>query len=108
MARFLTMFLGRIVGRVVSTMKNPSLEGKKILIVQPIDPYGKDHGEKLLALDSVGAGSGELVYFCRGREASFPFSPDETPTDRTIVGIIDRIDLHPKHPEAEGSAQGKS
>ena len=102
------MFLGRIVGRVVSTMKNPSLEGKKILIVQPIDPHGKDHGEKILALDSVGAGSGEVVYFCRGREASFPFSPEEIPTDRTIVGIIDRIDLHPKHTEAEDPAQGKS
>ena len=101
------MFLGRIVGRVVSTMKNPSLEGKKILIVQPIDPHGKDHGEKILALDSVGAGSGEVVYFCRGREASFPFSPAEVPTDRTIVGIIDRIDLHSKDPEVEDSAKGK-
>ena len=102
------MFLGRIVGRVVSTMKNPSLEGRKILVVQPIDPHGKDQGAKFLALDSVGAGSGETVYCCRGREASFPFSPEEIPTDRTIVGIIDRIDLHPKDPEAEGFAKGKS
>jgi ethanolamine utilization protein EutN len=102
------MFLGRIVGRVVSTMKNPSLEGRKILIVQPIDAHGKDRGEKILALDSVGAGSGEVVYFCRGREASFPWSPDEIPTDRTIVGIIDRIDLHPQCAEVEDSAQGKS
>jgi ethanolamine utilization protein EutN len=102
------MFLGRIVGRVVSTMKNPSLEGKKILIVQPIDPDGKDHGEKILALDSVGAGSGEIVYCCRGREASFPWSPDEIPTDRTIVGIIDHVDLHPESTGPKGSAQGKS
>jgi ethanolamine utilization protein EutN len=102
------MFLGRIVGRVVSTMKDPSLEGRKILVVQPIDPNGKDHGEKILALDSVGAGSGEVVYFCRGREASFPWSPDEIPTDRTIVGIIDRIDLHSQRTAAEDSAQGKS
>ena len=102
------MFLGRIVGRVVSTMKNPSLEGRKILVVQPIDPHGKDKGDKFLALDSVGAGSGEIVYCCRGREASFPFSPAEIPTDRTIVGIIDRIDLHPKRAEAEDSTQGKS
>ena len=102
------MFLGRIVGRVVSTMKNPSLEGKKILIVQPIDPNGKDHGEKILALDSVGAGSGEVVYFCRGREASFPWSPDEIPTDRTIVGIIDHIDFHPQRVDTKDSAPGKS
>jgi len=102
------MFLGRIVGRVVSTMKNPTLVGRKILVVQPIDPHGKDQGAKFLALDSVGAGSGEIVYCCRGREASFPWSPDEIPTDRTIVGIIDRIDLHPQRAEAEDSAQGKS
>ena len=102
------MFLGRIVGRVVSTMKNPSLEGRKILIVQPIDPQGKDHGEKILALDSVGAGSGEVVYFCRGREASFPWYPEEIPTDRTIVGIIDRIDLHPLRLDPKASPQGKS
>ena len=102
------MFLGRIVGRVVSTMKNPSLEGRKILVVQPIDPHGKDQGDKFLALDSVGAGSGEIVYCCRGREASFPWYPNEIPTDRTIVGIIDRIDLHPKRDEAEDSTQGKS
>ena len=89
-------------------MKDPSLEGRKILIVQPIDIHGKDHGDKFLALDSVGAGSGEVVYCCRGREASFPFSPDEPPTDRTIVGIIDRIDLHPQRPAAEDSAPGKS
>jgi len=102
------MFLGRIVGRVVSTMKNPSLEGRKILVVQPIDPHGKDQGAKFLALDSVGAGSGEVVYCCRGREASFPWYPNDIPTDRTVVGIIDRIDLHPQRTEAEGSSRGKS
>ena len=98
------MFLGRIVGRVVSTMKNPSLEGRKILVVQPIDPQGKDNGDKFLALDSVGAGSGEIVYCCRGREASFPFSPEELPTDRTVVGIIDHIDFYPHRTAAENSA----
>ena len=102
------MFLGRIVGRVVSTMKNSSLEGRKILVVQPIDPQGKDKGDKFLALDSVGAGSGEIVYTCRGREASFPFSPEEIPTDRTIVGIIDHIDFHPQRPAAKNSAPDRS
>lgn len=102
------MFLGRIVGRVVSTIKNPSLEGKKLLIVQPLDPQGKDHGEKFIALDSVGAGSGEVVYCCRGREASFPWSPADVPTDRTVVGIIDHIDLHVDRARPKDSTSGRT
>jgi ethanolamine utilization protein EutN len=87
------MFLARIVGNVVATAKNPSLVGKKILIVQPIDRDGKDHGAKLLALDSVGAGAGETVYCCRGREASFPWLPDEVPTEISIVAVVDHINV---------------
>ncbi len=87
------MFLARVVGTVVATVKDPSLVGKKILIVQPIDKQGRDHGAKLLALDSVGAGAGETVYCCRGREASFPWSPDEVPTETAIVAIVDQINI---------------
>lgn len=90
------MFLARVVGTVVATMKNPSLGEKKILIVQPIDKHGKDRGAKLLALDSVGSGAGETVYCCRGREASFPWLPDEVPTETTIVGIVDCINVAEK------------
>ncbi len=85
------MFLARIVGNVVATVKDPAISGKKILVVQPIDKQGNDQGNKLLALDSVGAGAGETVYCCRGREASFPWYPDEVPTETTIVAIVDRI-----------------
>ena len=85
------MFLGRVVGNVVATIKDPMLTGKKILIVQPIDKSGRDQGARLLALDSVGAGAGETVYCCRGREASFPWLPDEVPTETSIVGIVDRV-----------------
>ena len=87
------MFLARVVGNVVATVKNSSLDGKKILIIQPIDKHGKDRGAKMLALDSVGAGAGETVYCCRGREASFPWLPDEVPTETTIVAIVDRINV---------------
>jgi len=87
------MFLARIVGNVVSTMKDPQLSGKKILVVQPIDKAGKDNGQKMLALDSVGAGAGETVYCCRGREASFPWYPEEVPTETTIVAIVDTVNL---------------
>ncbi len=87
------MFLARVVGNVVATVKNASLNGKKILIVQPIDKRGKDQGAKVLALDSVGAGAGETVYCCKGREASFPFLPEEVPTETSIVAIVDNINI---------------
>lgn len=87
------MFLARVVGNVVSTVKDPHLTAKKILVVQPIDKAGNDAGQKLLALDSVGAGAGETVYCCRGREASFPWLPEEVPTETTIVAIVDTINL---------------
>ena len=90
------MFLARVVGRVVATIKDPALAEKKILVIQPIDRHGKDAGGTLLALDSVGAGAGETVYCCRGREASFPWYPDEVPTETTIVGIVDRINVAEK------------
>jgi len=85
------MFLARVVGNVVATIKDPHLIGRKILVIQPIDKTGKDTGTKMLALDSVGAGAGETVYCCRGREASFPWFPEEVPTETTIVAIVDRI-----------------
>lgn len=87
------MMLGRVIGNVVSTMKNATLEGKKLLLVQPIDRHGRDKGRVLVAVDSVGAGAGETIYWCRGREASFPFLPNETPTEATIVGIVDTIHI---------------
>jgi ethanolamine utilization protein EutN len=64
--------LGRVIGNVVCTAKDPSLAGKKLLLVQPVDRHGRDKGRALVAVDSVGAGAGETIYWCRGREASFP------------------------------------
>lgn len=83
------MQIARVIGTVVSTVKNEALEGRKFLLVQTLDADLKKKGSPLIALDSVGAGVGELVFWCRGKEASFPFKRDETPTDCTIVGIID-------------------
>lgn len=89
------MLLGRVIGNVVATMKNRSLEGQRLLIVQPIDRNGREKGKAFVALDSVGAGAGETIYWCRGKEASFPFLPAELPTEATIVGIVDTIHLSP-------------
>ncbi|MEJ7848866.1 MAG: EutN/CcmL family microcompartment protein [Pyrinomonadaceae bacterium] len=83
------MQIARVIGTVVATVKNKSLDGRKFLIVQTLDAELKAKGSPLVALDAVGAGEGELVFWCRGKEASFPFKRDETPTDCTIVGIID-------------------
>jgi ethanolamine utilization protein EutN len=87
------MLLGRVIGNVVATMKNASLTGQRLLLVQPIDRNGRDKGKVLVALDSVGAGAGETVNWCRGKEASFPFLPVEVPTEATIVGIVDAVNI---------------
>ncbi|CDM67067.1 EutN/CcmL family microcompartment protein [Pyrinomonas methylaliphatogenes] len=83
------MQLARVIGTVVSTQKNDSLEGRKLLIIQSLDADLRPQGKPLVALDAVGAGIGELVFWCRGKEASFPFEREDTPTDCTIVGIVD-------------------
>lgn len=87
------MQIARVIGNVVSTVKNGSLHGRKMLLVQTLDADLNERGKPMIALDAVGAGVGELVFWCRGKEAAFPFKRDETPTDCTIVGIIDS-DLH--------------
>jgi microcompartment protein CcmK/EutM len=87
------MLLGRVIGKVVCTIKHPALDGHKLLIVQPVDRKGRDKGRALVALDAVGAGAGETVYWCRGREASFPFLPAEVPTEAAIVGIVDTVNI---------------
>ena len=83
------MQLARVIGEVVATMKDANFTGVKLLILQPIAPDGNAAGRTLVALDSVGAGTGEQVFFVRGREAAYPFYPAEPPTDATIVGIVD-------------------
>ena len=83
------MQLARVIGTVVATVKNDSLVGRKLLVVQTVGRDLKPIGKPMVAVDSVGAGVGELVFWCRGKEASFPFKREDTPTDCTIVGIVD-------------------
>ncbi len=85
------MFLGRVVGRVWSTVKNQCLEGHRLLIVQPVTPELKDSGKRIVCADCTGAGAGELVYWTRAIEASFAFLPAEVVTDATIVAIVDEL-----------------
>jgi ethanolamine utilization protein EutN len=87
------MYLGRVVGCVVSTMKDANLAGQRLLIVQPLTPRLEPTGKRQVCTDCTGAGAGELVYWCKGKESSFPFLPAEVPTDSTIVGIVDSVDV---------------
>lgn len=87
------MQLAKVIGDVVTTRKDESLTGVKLLVLQPIDPQGRAIGRTLVAVDAAGAGVGEIVFFVRGKEASFPFYPIEVPADAGIVGIVDHWDL---------------
>lgn len=87
------MQLARVIGTVVATMKNEPLRGKKILVIKPLNARRQPHGKALLALDAIGAGVGEDVYYVRSKEATFPYLPEEVPSDATIVGIVDRVYL---------------
>jgi ethanolamine utilization protein EutN len=83
------MQLAKVIGDVVTTRKDDNLMGVPLLVLQPIDPQGNPVGRTLVAVDSVGAGVGETVFFVRGKEASFPFYPTEVPADAGIVGNVD-------------------
>ena len=85
------VLLGRVIGCVWSTVKNPQMEGMRFLLVQPLTPELEPTGKRLLCADAVGAGAGELIYWVRGREACFPFLPKEVPADAAIVGIVDEV-----------------
>lgn len=87
------MQLALVIGDVVATRKDENLTGIKLLLVQPLAADGQPAGRPLVAVDAVGAGAGERVFFVRGKEASFPFHPAEPPVDAGIVGIVDHWDL---------------
>jgi ethanolamine utilization protein EutN len=106
------MYLGRVVGCVWATVKSPGLLGLRMLVVQPLTPELRNTGKPIICTDSTGAGSGEMVYWVRGKEASFPFLPAEPPTDTTIVGIVDSVHLKPvapaPAPSQENSRPGRA
>ena len=85
------MQLGRVMGNVVATVKDPALIGQRLLVVQPVNARGEFVGRQLICLDACGVGAGELIYWCRGKESSFPFLPAEVPSDATVVGVVDQV-----------------
>ena len=81
------MYLGKVIGRVVASVKDEALEARTLLLVRRLP-----NGPSVVAVDAVGAGAGETVYVCRGGEAAFAFKPAEVPTEATVVAIVDHIE----------------
>lgn len=90
------MKLGIVVGRVVSTRKDEKLVGSKLLITQPISPDGEKIENTLVAVDTVGAGTGETVLYVNGSVASRAYKDSSAPVDAAIVAIVDTVDLSGK------------
>ena len=88
------MHLGRVVGTVVATRKDERLTGSKLMITQPLNLDKKPVGEALIAVDTVGAGIGEIVIFTKGTAARYAADKLQSPIDAAIVGIVDNIDVY--------------
>ncbi len=87
------MHLAKTMGTIWATQKDPQLDGLKLLLIQPINMERQPLGTPLIAVDSVGAGSGEIVFYITASEAVMPLQKQPALTDATIVGIVDRIEL---------------
>ena len=88
------MLLSRIVGTVVATRKDPRLEGRKLLVVVPLDAVDPSRrGGALVAVDTVGAGVRETVLVVQGSSARMAQGCNECPVDAAIVGIVDTVDI---------------
>lgn len=85
------MLLARVIGTVVATRKDSRLEGKKLLIVRPVDVHGKDDAGYLVALDTVGAGFREQVLVVQGSSARLAYGLKDCPVDASIIGIVDIV-----------------
>ena len=90
------MILARVVGTVVATRKDPRLEGKKLLILQPVSPEGADEAGYVIAVDAVGAGYKERVIVVSGSSARMAEGCKDAPVDQAIVGIVDDVQMEKK------------
>ena len=87
------MYLGRVIGTVVSTSKNKDLVGMKLLIVEKLTERLEREGSTEIAVDSVGAGTGEIVIVSQGSSARYVFQNATAPIDKAIVGIVDTVEV---------------
>jgi ethanolamine utilization protein EutN len=102
------MYVGKVIGDVVSSIKYETLHSYKILIVQPVNPDLKETGEPILALDTVDAGKGDVVLIVDQGTAARTVLLQQYPTVRTLIlGIVDRIDLPRAGSDKKGVARSK-
>ncbi|MDQ7817043.1 MAG: EutN/CcmL family microcompartment protein [Melioribacteraceae bacterium] len=87
------MYLGRVIGTIWATRKYESVTGYKMQFVQPLNGELKKLGDPIIALDTVGAGPGEIIYYVTASEAVIPLDVDMAPVDASIVGIVDSINI---------------
>jgi len=87
------MILARVVGTVVATRKDPRLEGKKLLILKPVSPEGKDEAGYVVAVDTVSAGFRDTVIVVSGSSARMAEGCKDRPVDTSIVGIVDSLGI---------------
>ncbi len=85
------MVLAKVVGTVVATRKEGSLEGLKLLLVRVIDEDGKETGASIVAADAVGAGPGEVVLVASGSSARQTTATDKRPVDAVVMAIVDSV-----------------
>ena len=83
------MNLGKVVGTVVSTRKESSMDGLKLLLVRYVDPEGKETGGHVVAADAVGAGPEEMVLIASGSSARQTLATDKRPVDAVVMAIVD-------------------
>ncbi|NOX89068.1 MAG: EutN/CcmL family microcompartment protein [Calditrichaeota bacterium] len=86
------MRLGRIIGKVWATVKDPKLDGTTLYIMQPVNEADQPTGMPVVAVDTVGSGENDLVYWVGGGDATVPFEDRSIPSDVTIVGIVDHLE----------------
>jgi ethanolamine utilization protein EutN len=87
------MFLAKVIGTIWATRKDEHLKSFKLQFIQPIDAESRKAGSPIVAVDTVGAGTGETVFYITAAEAVIPLPVDMAPVDASIVGIVDRIDV---------------
>jgi ethanolamine utilization protein EutN len=87
------VFFARVIGTLWATRKDENMKGFKLQVIQPLNAKREQAGAPIIAVDTVGAGQGETVFYITSREAVIPLPVEMAPVDASIVGIVDRIDL---------------
>ncbi len=96
------MYLGRVIGRVVTTQRLTGLHGVPLQIVQPLDDRGDNAGDAVVACDTVHSGPGDIVHVCDGKEATMALAEPFVPIDATIVGHVEQFRHDGPGPQVEG------